>query len=319
MNVTSSVQIGGSSLENGISLRVHRTVGAVAGLCEIVLPRPVPLDASPGDDVLVNIGTEEPVVVFTGLLDAAESRASCTLFRALDSRIIAARARVNQLFLEQTSDTILGDLASAAGLDTGSLSAGIALVCYLADDSRSVLGHLAHMAELGGSHLFVTKDGNLETTSFASTGAGLRFHYGEHVLALGAATRLSGGAVEVRTAGAAASNGVEAAFWPTTDTASAAGLAMDDGPLLKQWRPEIRTMEDAATVATSSAQQRANTGLRVVLTCLGLPEVELCDEVALVAAPGQPGEVMLRVIGLEHRFNPWDGFVTSLTMEGTSG
>lgn len=316
MIITSSVQLGSVSLDNGISVRVHRTVGAVAGLCEVIVPAPVQVSAVPGDDVRVAIGVGEALTVFTGQLDAVEARGNYAVFRALDARVLAARIRVNQIFQEQTSNAILDDLASSAGLDVGSLSAGITLVWYLADEARSVLAHICHLADIGGAHLFIDRYGTLQTCAYDDSGATLQFNYGEHVLSVGAAARQSGGAVEVRTEGAAASNGADAAFWPTTDTAGTAGIADADGPASKLWRPEIRSMEEATALATSTARRRAQYGLRVTLTCLGLPDIELGNGVTIASVPGADSELSARVIGVEHRLNPWDGFVTSLTMEG---
>lgn len=316
MIIKSSVQIGASTLDNGISVRVHRTVGAIAGMCEIVVPTPIELTADPGDDVNVAIGVGEVEPVFTGVLDSVEARGNYVLFRAFDARIHAARARVNEVFQEQTSDTIINDLAGAASMDVGSLSNGITLVWYLADDSRSVLAHMCHLAELAGAHLFVDREGGLQTVAYGTAGASVDFTYGEHVLAVGAAVRQGGGAVEVRTEGAAASNGVDAAFWPTTDTAGTAGNAQADGPLLRFWRPEIRSMEDATTLAESMALARQKTGLRVTLATLGLPDIELCGQATISAVPGTGAELSACVIGIEHRLNPWDGYITAVTMEG---
>ncbi|MEM9492178.1 MAG: hypothetical protein AAGC55_23730, partial [Myxococcota bacterium] len=150
MRVSSEIQVGSATVASGASVRVHRCMGAVAGLCEMAVPTAIELSAAPGDATRVAIGLEDgTATVFTGFVDSVETRGSYLSVRALDARVTAARTRVNEVFEEQTSDAIISDLAGVAGVDLGTIAAGVTVHLYVADDGRSVLRHIEYLAELG--------------------------------------------------------------------------------------------------------------------------------------------------------------------------
>ncbi|WP_428265604.1 hypothetical protein [Haliangium sp.] len=318
MKISTEVQLGAALLSNSVSVRVHRCMGAVAGLCEIAVPASVDVSAAPGDDLVADLGpADQAGTVFTGTVDAVEARGAYTVFRALDSRVDAARTRVNEIFSDTTTDSVMSDLADAAGLTVGDLAKGVNVVTYLADDGRSVLGHLVHLAELGGCHLYVDVDGALQALAYTPAAPAWQIEYGGALIAVTAAARRGGGPVEVRTEGAASTNGPDAAYWPTTDTSAVAGVMQaGDLPGIKLWRPELRSMADATLLAASTSLRRLQRSRRVDLRCLGLAEIELGDGVMVQDVPGADASLLLRTVAVEHRANAWEGFITELGLEG---
>ena len=318
MNVATRIQVGGSSLANGAWLRVRRGMGAIAGSCDMVVPSAVGLTASPGDPVAASVGLDgDPEPVFQGTLDAAESRSDHLVFRALDDRVKAAHLRLSQVFEDQTTDSIIHDLANAASLTVGRLATGTTVRSYWVDDGKNALQHMDRLAALGGAHVFVDVAGKLQTASYVPPPPSIALAHGSHLLAVRSVKRQGGGKVEIRTEGAASVNGPPAAFWPTTDTAKVAGTSeLASGPHHKWFVPELRTMAGALIVAAAWGLQRIQKQRRVQLRCTGQAEIELGDTITLTRVPGADAVQLLRVVAIEHRVNPWDGFVTELVLEG---
>jgi hypothetical protein len=319
MTISAQIRVGSSQVPGSIYLRIHRSVGDLAGSCQITVPGPIELDASPGDDVAVSIAQDDSEeAVFTGQLDSLEAAGTHLLIRALDSRVLAARMRVNRMFEDRSSDAIVRDLAGEADVTVGRLGAGVAIKAYWAHDGRSILGHMVRLAALGGAHLFVDRQGQLQTVAYTPTAPRHQLRHGVHLVAVSAARRQGGGDVEIRTEGAASANGAPAAYWPTTDTASVAGVGAmgGDGAPELWWVPELRAMGAATTAAQKRALWRAQNTERVQVTCLGLLDAELGTAVVVDGVPGAATGSPGLVVALEHVLGPTQGFLTTLRLMG---
>jgi hypothetical protein len=319
MTISAQIRVGSSQVPGSVHLRIHRSIGDLAGSCRITVPGPIELEASPGDDVIVSISHDDSEeTVFTGQLDSFEAAGTHLLIRALDSRVLAARLRVNRVFEDQSSDAIVRDLAGEADVTVGRLGAGVAINAYWAHDGRSVLGHMVHLAALAGAHLFVDRQGKLQAVAYTPTAPRLQLRHGVHLVAVSVASRQGGGDVEIRTEGAASTNGAPAAYWPTTDTASVAGIGVmgGDGAAELWWVPELRAMSAATTAAQKRALWRAQNTARVQATCLGLLDVELGNAVVVDGVPGAATGSPGLVVALEHVLGPSHGFLTTLRLMG---
>lgn len=319
MTISAQIRVGSSQVQGSMYLRIHRSVGDLAGSCQITVPGPIELDASPGDDVAVSISQDDSEeTVFTGQLDSLAAAGTHLLLRAFDSRILAARMRINRMFEDQSSDAIVRDLAGEAEVTVGRLGAGMAIKAYWAHDGRSVLGHMARLTALGGTRLFVDRQGRLQTAAYTPTAPTLQLRHGVHLVAVSADRRQGGGDVEIRTEGAASTNGAPAAYWPTTDTGSVAGVGVmgGDGAPELWWVPELRAMSAATTAAQKRALWRAQNTERVQVTCLGLLDAELGTTVAVDGVPGAATGPTGVVVALEHVLGPTQGFLTTLRLMG---
>ena len=319
MTISAQIQVGRSQVRGSVYLRIHRSVGALAGSCQITVPGPIELAASPGDDVSVSISQDDSEeTMFTGLVDSIDALGTHMLIHALDGRVLAARKRVNQLFEDQSSDAIVRDLAGEADLSVGRLGAGVAVKSYWAHDGRSVLGHMVHLAALGGAHLFVDREGRLRTATYLPTAPRQQLRYGTHLAATSAAKRQGGGRVEIRTEGAASINGAPAAYWPTTNTARVAGRGVmgGDGEPELWWIPELRAMSSAMAAAQKRALWRAQNTERVQVTTLGILDAELGTAVVVNGVPGAATGSLGTVVALEHVLGPAHGFLTTLRLVG---
>ncbi|ACY14089.1 hypothetical protein [Haliangium ochraceum] len=322
MSISAQIRVGTSEIGGAVHVRVARSMGATAGMSEIVVPGPIELGAAPGDEVAVQISEEDsPVTVFTGTLDSFEATSTHVLLRAFDSRVQAARLRVNRIFEDQASDIIVRDLAGEVGVTVGSLAEGATIKSYWAHDGRSVLGHMVHLSALSSAHLFVNGEGTLTTIPYAPSSPTLQLRHGEHLIAARAAKREGGGEVEVRTEGAASSDGDSAAYWPTTDTASVAGIGVmgDAGAPELWWIPELRAMDSATGAANGRALFRAQNTECTRVTCLGLLDVELGDAVTVTGVPSAIADALGLVVALEHVLGPSRGFLTTLRLMGAGG
>lgn len=319
MTISARIQIGGSQVRGSVHLRIHRSVGALAGSCQVTVPGPISLAAAPGDDVSVSISQDDSEeTMFTGIVDTMDARGTHVIIQALDSRVLAARRRVNQLFEDQSSDAIVRDLAGEADIAIGRLGAGVAVKSYWAHDGRSVMGHMVHLAALGGAHVFVDRDGSLRTASYLPTAPQQRLRHGVHLIGMSAARRQGGGAVEIRTEGAASTNGAPAAYWPVTDTARVAGRGTVGGrgePEL-WWMPELRAMNAAMAAAQKRALWRSQNSGRVQVTSLGILDAELGAAVVVDGIPGAATGSLGTVVALEHVLGPAHGFLTTLQLVG---
>lgn len=319
MTISAQIRIGDGQVRGSVYLRIHRSVGALAGSCQVTVPGPITLDASPGDDVSVSISQDDSEeTMFTGIVDSVDARGTHVLIEALDGRVLAARKRVNQLFEDQSSDAIVRDLAGGADLAVGRLGAGVAVKSYWAHDGRSVLGHMVHLAALGGAHLFVDRQGSLRTAGYLPTAPRQLLRYGTDIAATSAAKRQGGGAVEIRTEGASATHGAPAAYWPVTDTARVAGRGTlgGDGERELWWIPELRAMNTALAAAQKRALWRAQNTERVQVTSLGILDAELGSAVVVDGIPGAVTGSLGTVVALEHVLGPAHGFLTTLRLVG---
>jgi hypothetical protein len=320
MTISAQIRIGGSQVRGSVFLRIHRSVGALAGSCRITVPGPIDLGAAPGDDVSVSISQDDSEeTMFTGLVDSVDARGTHVRIHALDSRVLAARKRVNQLFEDQTSDAIVRNLAGEADVPVGRLGAGVAIKAFWAHDGRSVLGHMDRLAALGGAHLFVDREGKLRTASYLPTAPRRELRHGAHITAISAAKRQGGGAVQIRTEGAASTNGPPAAYWPTTNTARVAGrgtMGRGDGGAELWWVPELRAMNAAVATAQKRALWRAQNTERVQVTSLGILDAELGTAVIVSGIPGARTGSLGTVVALEHVLGPTQGFLTTLRLVG---
>jgi phage protein D len=276
------------------------------------------VSVSPGEAVELELGYADSLsTAFVGSVTSVEPDLVGLHVRAVTDESKLLQLRLNQVYENQAAGQIVSDLASQAGVSTGTVQNGFDLPFYVVDDSRSAYRHCRELAERTGFDLYVSADGELTFAGFDRGSADHTFGYARDVLSLSVTTappRFE--AVEVWGESPASSEGAEAASWLVRDFSGSVGTA-GSGPLLRVSDPAVRTGDAAATSAQgrlAALTRRATFGTAVVL---GAPDVQLGDAVTFEDVPDARLEGVFQVRRVRHTLTRGEGFTTRLELLGS--
>ncbi len=242
--------------EQLLRVGVQLAAGPLVDSATIVFPSLAPLEAGPGDDVMVSLDSgEQAETVFTGVIDRIRRTASTTVVSAINAGGVLARVRPAVTFEQITAGDVVRQLCSEAGVDAGDIADGVSLPYYVADPDRTGWQHAARVAAWSGAIATVSNDNRVDATVIDAQQADLALRYGREILDFAFDSHDS----YLDTFATAGESGVGDA-----GDADALRLASDffagsrpSGPGPKaSWRsyPALRTAEAAATAA--AARQR---------------------------------------------------------------
>ena len=205
----------GPGLEAGlVRLRLRRGVAPAVDVAEMLLA-PVPGGPdlpAPGDAGEIALTAGDAAASFACTIDLREARSDGLVrLTATNGGRTLARARLEKSFESQTPGAIIDALADEAGV-TGRAGSGTGdrLPRYLADEGRSLLGHLARLAATAGRLAAFDDAGALILIDDAAQGgeAVARLAAGETLVDWRIGAREApGGSVTVDGAGAADKGG----------------------------------------------------------------------------------------------------------------
>jgi hypothetical protein len=231
-----------------------------------------------------------------------------------------AATRVNRTYQNRTLQQIAQDLASAAGVQTGTLDNGATYPYIVVHDGSSVLSQLRDLARREGADVWFDEEDKLTIQKFTRTKADHELHYGIDVLALQILSRRQpADLVKVSGESPSSNQGADAWHWIAKDISPFRGESGKGTPVATRRDATLRT-KDAASNAASAAlgeiKDRARLGrVRV----LGNPKVHPGQAVEIKDAPQPELNGLFKVLGTRHVFDKREGFTTTISFSGAGG
>jgi prophage tail gpP-like protein len=164
-------------------VRVSLEAGPRIDTVSIIFPAFAPLDAAPGDDVVVSLDSgEQDDTVFTGIVDRIRRTPSVTIVNAINAGGVLARTRPSVTFDHITGGGVVRQLCSEAAVDPGDIDAGVSLPYYVADPDRTAWQHITRLAAWGGAIVTVSSDNAVNAVVVDAQQADLALRYGREIL-----------------------------------------------------------------------------------------------------------------------------------------
>ncbi|WP_261565095.1 hypothetical protein [Frankia gtarii] len=259
-----AVTLGGQRwTSQALDVDVLLAAAPLVGTARARLPAGAPVEAAPGDSVVVELDSgEAAATVFTGTVSAVRREFGATVVTAVDAAGALARYRPATTYEKVNAGTVIRALAADVGVGVGAVDDGVALAFYVADPARTALDHVARLAAWSAALVRVDAEGNLIATAVGALQADLAPRYGREVLALAQTTH--GRDVEAFTvageAGAGSTSAPEA-LRPTSDFF--AGRRPNGPDATHRWRfePALRTTGAGGT-AGAATEWRYRAGRR---------------------------------------------------------
>jgi hypothetical protein len=165
-------------------VRVSLDAGPRVDTAAIVFPAVAPLDAAPGDDVVVSLddSSEQDDTVFTGVVDRIRRTPSVTIVNAINAGGVLARTRPSVTFEHITGGDIVRQLCREASVDPGDIVDGVSLPYYVADPDRTAWQHVTRVAAWGGAIVTVSADNKVNAIVVDAQQADVALRYGREIL-----------------------------------------------------------------------------------------------------------------------------------------
>ena len=330
------------------------TKSPVGGLTRILVERDMdtPADAARlwlnnrsgvalDDAVVVKLGNDgDEATVFTGKVAMLRPALDGVIVEALGSLNALLALRTSKMHTDTTPGDIVSDLASAAGVTTGTIDSGPRLPRFALDSRLSAYAHIKDLADRLGYEVYADRDGKLMFHALgaaasldgagglsglsvpsavggalgALVGAGSdSYAYGQNLLAAYADMQTpTWGKITVGGESPASGQGDKAASWLTAKDTDYDGAAGEGKPERLYLDPAARTQDLAERFAKgrlATAQRRAH---QVRFTTLGRATLDLGDNAQTSGASDDQINASGYIRALRHRFGAETGFVTDI-------
>jgi phage protein D len=295
-------------------LDVERSMEAPADRFELRLAPVGGIQPVEDDDVSIELGFDDTLIqVFSGLVTEVVPEVTALRVVGLSPVQALMGFRLDQTYENRSAGQIVRDLASQAGVNTGTIEDGIRFPAYVIDSRMNAARHIHRLAERCGFDAYVLPGGELEFRQFTKSSADHVFTYGQDILDYSLTVRPERAAqVIVEGESPASAEGDDAASWLTRgfQQGQASGGGGSETVLVED--PAIRTTEAAnlrAEGVLRRLRQRAITG---TLRALGRPEVKLGDAIRIEDAPDDRLNNVFQVRAVRHRLSKRVGLVTQV-------
>lgn len=292
------------------ALEVELSAAPGIGRLSAQLPPEARIEASPGDACTLEL---DGATVFTGIVRSLRSSPTGLALGAVDAAGRLAALRLALSFERKTAGGVIRDLASEAGIATGSIADGVDLAFYIADPGRSIWAHMARLAALSDMMLVVEADGRLATVGGAAAGADAALLYGREITAIADAEH--GGfdrtVVVVPEAGAGSMSEPEA-LRIALDPFAGSRPAGPDAATLFRFEPALRTGAGAATAGGQRTRREAASARPLELETWLQPGLRPGQSVDLQGLPDGMAPGPVRAGRVRHRLTG-EGTATRLT------
>lgn len=275
------------------------------------------LAPAPDDEAVIELGYadegQEVVQVMRGT--AFEVLAGVTAERVICLGAAAGlgRRRVAETFREKRAEEIVRSLAGDAGVGVARTGTSPVLPYYVVDPGRSVLRHMADLAELVGFDLYCNEEGELVFEPFGAGRQVLPLAWRADVLDFRVERRPPEFAsVEAFGESPGSGAGEQSWSWLTKDFAPRKGSAGTGAPALLLERSALRTAEAAQTAADAARTELTRRRLGGSLRILGAPGLRIGDAVRLSEMPEDDLNATFQVRRIRHRIDKTRGFVTDV-------
>jgi hypothetical protein len=265
------------------ALRVRRIRLPAVDRLDVVLPTGVRLDATPGDDVTLELdGGEGSDTVFTGRVAEIRRRFDTVTVTARGGADRLARARPSLALDRITAGSAIIRIAAAAEVQTGEIADGPSLAIYAADGRATALAEVARLAAFSGASAHFDGAGRLSVPDPEQPAEPLALRYGREILAAESSEGDVSGPVP-HVVGEGGDPAGPQARWVLADF-DRGGAGPADARRIAI--PEIRTKRDADKAGAALAAARAARAKSVRLTTFLLPALAPSLPLQLADMPG---------------------------------
>jgi hypothetical protein len=249
-----SLQIGPQIWKEQL-LRLELTLTPAPGIdvLSVTLPAKAPLDAAVDDDVELTLNSgEQEEKVFTGTVSVIRRSHASIEIKAVNAGGVLSRYRPAATYENATPATVVRNLASDAGVTTGSLETGTGLAFYVADPCRTAWDHIYRVSTWCGAMVTVSADNKVESRVVNATTADVALRHGRELLSLARKETVAplDSFVVAGESGVGSVSSMDV-HRPTTDFF--AGNRPDDPSpsVVWTWEPALRTASAAATAGAA--------------------------------------------------------------------
>jgi len=295
-----------------------------------------------GDAVTLDLGDEDGLQrVFTGTVaELRPSLSGCSLF-STGTMLGLVELRVASFYEGRSAGDVVRDLVGQAGLDAGDISDGLTLPRYAIERRQGAHTQLRRLAERLGFALFADRQGQVHFRGLgpaaqlgsgglggglggaasgalagaaAALGGSGDLAFGKHLLAAQALLRPAPNRkIVVGGESPMSGQGEDKSFWLTaTDSDFEDSSGSGDEWLITD--AAARTKDMAGRFAAGYAAALAARSAELRLTVLGMPALDLGDDLGASDAPEAGLNARGVITGLRHRLSAREGFVTDLVI-----
>lgn len=285
-------------------------------VCNIVMAPPKGLSISPGDDLKVELGAgRTQALVFTGKVESVEWHLHGVRIEAASSMRRLVRARYNMYFEQSPAGTIVRNLCSKAGVNTGQVQPGLGLEYYAVGSNRNAAGHIRALARLCGFDTFADEQDKLAFALPVPGGLHM-LQYGVNVLSISLEVPGEGVSKTELFGESPASfgQGPAAATWLSKKEIKASASGAGSGATMPVFDPAVRTV-DNANLAARNYQAAFKPRKRGRVTVLGDPGIKLGHSAQIAQMPLSAQNGLFKITGVEHALSRENGFITHLIIE----
>jgi len=151
---------------------------------QVTLPAGVRLDATPGEEAILELdGGEGAVAVLTGKVHGLRRKLTETIVSLVDAGADLATIRSAATYERQSGSDVIRALAAEAGSGVGNLDLDLPLASYVAHQGMTAAEHIAYLARLGGGLAAIDGDGDLQVVDQAQDRPQVALLYGREIVA----------------------------------------------------------------------------------------------------------------------------------------
>jgi len=317
-----SATIGDLRYDQNISeVQVSLALAPGIGSARIVLPRDLRVDASPGDEVEVQLRgeAEDPVQVFTGTVQSVRRGMAQITVLCGDATTALAAIRTGATFEQQSASAVIEALAREAGISIGSVDVDLELATYVAHQGRTALEHVSTLSAWAGGVVSTNPEGAIEVRQFPSPPADTALRYGREIAELSVVTPARAADVVFAGSGPAGSASAPDVRKLTTGIIPD-GAPGPSGDAVRLAAPALRTPGAASGAAEAAA---ARNGVpRLLARCWLVPSLRGGTTVEIADAPVGDAQGPWIITRVRHKVGPGARGVTTFeasNMEASSG
>ena len=284
-------------------------------VCSIIMSPPKGLKISPDDDIKVELGTGKSTTqVFQGKIASVDWRMDEVRMEALGGSRNLVHAKYNMYFEQSPAGSIVSDLCSEAGVDTGTVQPGMIMDYYAIGSNRNAAAHIRQLAIQCGFDTYSNEKDKLVFCMFIPANVHL-LQYAVNILSLSMTVPADGiGQTEVfGESPASLGQGPMGATW-FTKKAVAATSSGGSGISMPVFNPSIRSTS-MANMAASNYQGFFKSRKQGQIRVMGDPSIKLGDAVQVMKMPESAQNGTYKITGVEHSISRQHGFVTRLNVE----
>ncbi len=284
-------------------------------VCSIIMSPPKGLKLAADDDIKVELGTGKSTTqVFQGKISSVDWRMDEVRIEAAGSSRNLVYAKYNMYFEQSPAGSMVSDLCSEAGVDTGTIQPGLLFDYYAIGSNRNAAAHIRQLAVVCGFDTYSNEKDQLIFAMFIPANLHL-LQFAVNILSFSMDIPADGiGQTEVfGESPASHGQGPMAATW-FTKKAVAATSTGGSGVSMPVFTPSIRSTS-MANMAANNYQGYFKSRKCGHIMVMGDPSIKLGDAVQVMKMPESAQNGTYNITGVEHSISRQQGFVTRLNVE----